>query len=140
MSDIEQKCKVALQALSDWSATYAPDMCDPETVEKAKARILKHGTLWYVANATEQLHAAIQLLSEAETREREAKRIAVNAETYGYGHGLEAAAVLMDKIADKQKQAWDDHVASGSGNAATSHEAIYRSLASQLRSMQSEER
>lgn len=73
MSDIEQKCRVALQALSDWSVTYAPDMCDPETVEKAKARILEHGTLAYIANATDQLNAAIQLLSEAETREREAR-------------------------------------------------------------------
>ncbi len=41
-----------------------------------------------------------QLLSEAEKREREAKRIAVNAETYGYGHGLEAAAQLAKKMQD----------------------------------------
>lgn len=41
-----------------------------------------------------------QLLSEAEKREKEAKRIAVNAETYGYGHGLEAAAQLAKKMQD----------------------------------------
>lgn len=74
-------------------------------------------------------------LSEAEKREAEAKRIAANAEAYGYGHGVEAAATLLDKVADKQKTAWDAHIASGSGNAATSHEAVYRSLASQVRAM-----
>ncbi len=41
-----------------------------------------------------------QLLSEADKREKEAKRIAVNAETYGYGHGLEAAAKLARKMQD----------------------------------------
>lgn len=30
-------------------------------------------------------------LSEAEQREKDAKRIAVNAEAYGYGHGIEVA-------------------------------------------------
>ncbi|NTB01583.1 hypothetical protein [Agrobacterium tumefaciens] len=73
MTDIEQKCQVALQALSDWAVTYAPDMCDPDTVAEAKERILEHGTLAYIANATDQLHAAIQLLSEAQKREREAR-------------------------------------------------------------------
>lgn len=87
MSDIEQKCRVALLALSDWAVTYAPDMCDPETVEKAKARILENGTLAYVANATDQLHAAIQLLSEAETREREVRAKA-----------LEEAAKVADEM------------------------------------------
>lgn len=88
MTDIEQKCRVALQALSDWAVTYAPDMCDPETVEKAKARIFEHGTLAYIANATDQLRAAIQLLSEAEKREREAREKA-----------LEDAAAYHDDLA-----------------------------------------
>ncbi len=73
MSDIEEKCKFALQALNDWAVTYAPDMCSDETVALAKARIHEHGTLAYIANATDQLHAAIQLLSEAQKREREAR-------------------------------------------------------------------
>jgi hypothetical protein len=64
MTDIEQKCKVALQALSDWAVTYAPDMCCAKTVREARQRVLEHGTLAYIANATDQLHAVIQLLSE----------------------------------------------------------------------------
>ncbi|MCZ7501978.1 hypothetical protein [Agrobacterium sp. ST15.13.015] len=73
MTDIEQKCQVALQALSDWAVTYAPDMCDPDTVAEAKERILEHGTLAYIANATDQLHAAILAVSEADQREREVR-------------------------------------------------------------------
>lgn len=93
MSDIEQKCRVALQALSDWAVTYAPYMCDPETVEKAKARIFERGTLAYIANATDQLRAAILSLSlsEAEKRESEARAAA-----------LEEAA----KVAEDKAQAW----------------------------------
>lgn len=90
--------------------------------------------------AADEITRLRQLLSEAEKREAKAKRIAANAEAYGYDHGLEAAATLLDKVADKQKLAWDAHIASGSGNAATSHEAIYRSLASQIRALQSEGR
>lgn len=90
--------------------------------------------------AADEITRLRQLLSEAEKREAKAKRIAVNAEAYGYGHGIEAAATLLDKAADKQKSAWDAHIASGSGNAATSHEAVYRSLAGQIRALQSEER
>lgn len=70
MSEIEQKCKVALRALSDWAVTYAPEMCNPDTVEQAKARILEHGTLAYIANAIDQLHAAILALTEAEKEAR----------------------------------------------------------------------
>lgn len=73
MSDIEEKCKFALQALNDWAVTYAPDMCSDETVALAKARIHEHGTLAYIANATDQLHAAILAVSEAQKREREAR-------------------------------------------------------------------
>ncbi|NSX90086.1 hypothetical protein [Agrobacterium tumefaciens] len=73
MTDIEQKCKVALQALSDWAVIYAPDMCCAKTVREARQRVLEHGTLAYIANATDQLHAVILSLSEAEKREKDAR-------------------------------------------------------------------
>jgi len=70
MSEAVEQCKIAMQALSDWAVTYAPDMCDAETVAKAKQRIHQHGTLAYIANATDQLQSVITALSEAEQRER----------------------------------------------------------------------
>ena len=58
MSDIlerDEAITVAIQALNDWAVTYASDMCDEATIEAARARILKHGTLAYTANAAEGL-------------------------------------------------------------------------------------
>lgn len=80
------------------------------------------------------------LLSEAEQKLQDAKKIAVNAESYGYGHGLEAAALLADEIAEKQKKAWDDHIESGDNGPATSFYPVFEKLASDIRALQSEER
>lgn len=71
-SDLQEKCAVVLQALNDWAVTYAPDMCDDDTVSQAKSRILEHGTLAYIANASEKMREVIILLSEAEQREQNA--------------------------------------------------------------------
>ncbi|MBS0257212.1 MAG: hypothetical protein JSR13_05785 [Proteobacteria bacterium] len=112
MSDIEEKCKFALQALNDWAVTYAPDMCSDESVARAKARIHEHGTLAYIANATDQLHAAIQLLSEAEKREREARAKALEdlAEWIEGqrkdvpAHGWEFAAAIRERALQSEER------------------------------------
>jgi hypothetical protein len=59
-----------------------------------------HPAFTIYSEAADEITRLRQLLSEADKREREAKRIAVNAETYGYGHGLEAAAQLAKKMQD----------------------------------------
>jgi len=51
----------------------------------------------HAANEIERLRT---LLSEAEQKLQNAKKIAMNAESYGYGHGLEAAAQLAKKMQD----------------------------------------
>lgn len=125
MSDIEQKCRVALQALSDWAVTYAPDMCDPETVEKAKARIFEHGTLAYIANATDQLRAAILSLSLSETEKR----------------GKEARAKALEEAAKVADQyVWDDHALAQATSLgkAVHHQSV--EIAAAIRALQSEER
>lgn len=48
--------------------------------------------------ATDEINRLRQLLSEAEKREKEVRRIAANAEAYGYGHGLEAAAKVAEEM------------------------------------------
>ncbi|WP_311272231.1 MULTISPECIES: hypothetical protein [unclassified Rhizobium] len=66
MSEIQGKCAVVLQALNDWAVTYAPDMCGDDTVAQAKSRVLEHGTLSYIANASEKMREVISALSELE--------------------------------------------------------------------------
>jgi hypothetical protein len=44
-----------IQALDDWTVTYASDMCDPEHVKAARRRISEYGTLAYIANRIEAL-------------------------------------------------------------------------------------
>lgn len=125
MSDIEQKCKVALQALSDWAVTYAPDMCCAKTVREARQRVLEHGTLAYIANATDQLHAVILSLSEADKREREARAKA-----------LEEAAAYHEYRAD-------NHAAAHRHVVSDFHELMektHRDAAADIRALQSEER
>jgi hypothetical protein len=41
-----EKAKVAL---NDWMLTYAPEMCEPNSVEEAKKRVYSDGTLYYIA-------------------------------------------------------------------------------------------
>lgn len=74
-------------------------------------------------------------LSEAEQRVNDAKRIATNAEHYGYMHGVQAAADIAAELADAQKQAWDEHLASGVKTNATSFHAIFSELASRIRAL-----
>lgn len=88
MSNAVEKCKIAMQALSDWAVTYAPDMCDAETVAKAKQRIHQHGTLAYIANATDQLQSAITALSEAEQRVKDARREALEEAASWHDHEI----------------------------------------------------
>lgn len=66
MSEPQEKCAAILQALNDWAVTYAPDMCDNDTVQEAKSRVLEHGTLAYIADASEKMREVIAALSEAE--------------------------------------------------------------------------
>lgn len=132
MSDIVEKCKIALLALSDWAVTYAPDMCNPDTVEQAKARILEHGTLAYIASAIDQLHAAILALSEAEKREKVARKKA-----------LEEAAVVADSaIAEftSDAKAWASEKMPAAASQAKAQAKAAEIVASSILALQSEER
>ena len=54
----------SVTALNDWLATYADDLCDPEHVATARARIAEFGTLAYIAEVQQQNRAALALLPE----------------------------------------------------------------------------
>lgn len=53
-----------------------------------------------MGQAADEIERLRTLLSEAEQKLHDAKKIAVNAESYGYGHGLEEAAQLAKKMQD----------------------------------------
>jgi hypothetical protein len=58
----------ALQALNDWTATYASELCAEEDVQAARERIkCGGGTLAYVCDALTPLAAAIRQVMEIAT-------------------------------------------------------------------------
>lgn len=87
------------------------------------------------ADAIREITRLRTALSEAEQRVQEAKRVATNAEHYGYMHGVQAAADIAAELANAQKQSWDDHVASGVKTNATSFHTIFSELASRIRAL-----
>jgi len=50
----------AITALDDWTNVYAPELCDPERVKEAKARISEYGTLAYISIVLENCRKAIK--------------------------------------------------------------------------------
>lgn len=105
MSEAVEQCKIAMQALSDWAATYASDMCDAETVAKAKQRIHQHGTLAYIANATDQLQSVVTALSEAERR---ARREALEEAAKTIEEGFDRGIVSKHDLCAHKKFEWED--------------------------------
>lgn len=84
----------------------------------------------------ELLYEAAISLSEAEQKLQDAKKIAVNAESYGYGYGLEAAASYHDHMAAH-------HAANHKHVVSDLHEMMEEThvkCASDIRALQSEER
>lgn len=114
MSDIVGRCKVARQALSDWAVTYAPDMCSEETVAKAKDRVLEHGTLAYIANAIDQLSAAISRIEQLECHAEDTGTLLRNSVKRiselerELASARSAADSLADKIEDMINEFGDD--------------------------------
>ena len=50
----------AILALGDWVNIYAPEFCDEQRVEEAKARINEQGTLQYVATVIQQCEDSLK--------------------------------------------------------------------------------
>lgn len=93
VSDIverDEAIQVAIQALNDWAVTYASDMCDEATVEAARARVLKNGTLAYTADAAEGLRRLQAELSSLKASAKEAR-----------AEALEEAAKALEKRINK---------------------------------------
>lgn len=101
-----------------------------ETNDKAKFRRNRA-----ISDAADEITRLRTALSESEQQVQDAKRIATNAEHYGYMHGVQAAADIVAELANAQKQAWDDHVASGVKTNATSFHTIFSELASRIRAL-----
>lgn len=86
----------------------------------------------------ELIRAASTALSEAEQREKDAKRIAVNAEAYGYGHGIEVAE-NREKAA--REKALDDAAQAGYvACAETRHVTLGDKVAAAIRALKDEVR
>lgn len=47
--ELVARLSVSMTAIDDWLNTYADDMCDPDRVAEARARIGQFGTLAYIA-------------------------------------------------------------------------------------------
>lgn len=60
MSQKDEALKKAREAMETWTAITAPEHCLDEGVKKAKARIQEGGTLWYIANVTQQIDEALK--------------------------------------------------------------------------------
>lgn len=48
-----------IQALNDWTATYASEHCSEEMVESACKRIMEYGTIGYIAHTLKIAHDAL---------------------------------------------------------------------------------
>lgn len=51
---------ISIQALNDWTATYASEQCSDEMVESAYNRIAQYGTIAYIADVVKQNHDALR--------------------------------------------------------------------------------
>lgn len=56
----------SMLAIDDWLNTYAVDMCDPDRVAEARARIGKVGTLAYIADVQDQNRNALRSQDKGE--------------------------------------------------------------------------
>lgn len=53
----------AKEAMRVWTNTYAPEMCNPDTVAESKKLIDEGGTLYYIATVNEQISDALAALN-----------------------------------------------------------------------------
>lgn len=67
-ADVEKAVEAVRAALNDWTATYASEFCDEDTVTAAYKRISNEGTLGYIRDA----HGALGKISQA-LRDQEAE-------------------------------------------------------------------
>ena len=60
----EASLKKSQQAISDWTCTYASDMCRPENVKAANDRIGEVGTIYYQANVNQTIQSALAAIQK----------------------------------------------------------------------------
>lgn len=62
INSLRDALTISIQALNDWTATYASEQCSDEMVESAYNRIAQYGTIAYIADVVKQNHDALRTI------------------------------------------------------------------------------